>query len=147
MRNGRLLMEKSPSVLLREYDTDLLEDIVLKLCLKDEREQRGGSSASDDDQFQRVYNNNATPSQRNHRPFEFLHHNKNTNEKVITSDEDNNVIGLKFTERCGDFYDEEQKDQDKVIHSKKTRFQKVNAFQKIFALFMRNLLLLSRNPK
>ncbi|XP_021950774.1 ABC transporter G family member 23 [Folsomia candida] len=36
MRNGRLLTEKAPNALLIEYQADLLEDIVLKLCRKDE---------------------------------------------------------------------------------------------------------------
>jgi hypothetical protein len=35
MRGGRLLAEKSPELLLREYNTNLLEDIVLKLCRND----------------------------------------------------------------------------------------------------------------
>jgi hypothetical protein len=35
MRNGRLLVEKAPDTLLREHNTTLLEDIVLKLCKKD----------------------------------------------------------------------------------------------------------------
>lgn len=38
MRNGRLLAEKSPAALLREYNVPLLEDIVLQLC----REDRAG---------------------------------------------------------------------------------------------------------
>lgn len=36
MRNGRLLTEKSPDALLKEHKTALLEDIVLKLCKKDQ---------------------------------------------------------------------------------------------------------------
>lgn len=35
MRSGRLLAEKSPEALLQEYNTNLLEDIVLKLCKND----------------------------------------------------------------------------------------------------------------
>ncbi|ODM96686.1 ABC transporter G family member 20 [Orchesella cincta] len=35
MRSGRLLAEKSPDALLQEYNTNLLEDIVLKLCKND----------------------------------------------------------------------------------------------------------------
>jgi hypothetical protein len=35
MRGGRLLAENSPKALLEEYNTDLLQDIVLKLCRKD----------------------------------------------------------------------------------------------------------------
>jgi hypothetical protein len=35
MRGGRLLAENSPSALLEEHHTDLLEDIVLKLCRND----------------------------------------------------------------------------------------------------------------
>jgi hypothetical protein len=35
MRNGRLLTEKSPEILLQEYNTSLLEDIVIQLCKND----------------------------------------------------------------------------------------------------------------
>lgn len=35
MRSGRLLAEKSPEALLQEYNTNLLEDIVLRLCRND----------------------------------------------------------------------------------------------------------------
>lgn len=35
MRHGRLLVEDSPAVLMAEYKTDLLEDVVLKLCWAD----------------------------------------------------------------------------------------------------------------
>jgi len=35
MRNGRLLVEKAPDALLKEHNTSLLEDIVLKLCKND----------------------------------------------------------------------------------------------------------------
>lgn len=35
MRNGRLLAEKTPDTLLQEHKTNLLEDIVLKLCRND----------------------------------------------------------------------------------------------------------------
>jgi hypothetical protein len=35
MRNGRLLIEKAPNALLEEHNCELLEDIVLKLCKKD----------------------------------------------------------------------------------------------------------------
>jgi hypothetical protein len=35
MRGGRLLAENSPSALLEEHNTDLLEDIVLKLSRND----------------------------------------------------------------------------------------------------------------
>ena len=37
MRNGRLVVEDSPTNLLERYNTALLEDIVLKLCLRDEK--------------------------------------------------------------------------------------------------------------
>lgn len=36
MRHGRLLAEDSPAKLLIQYNASLLDDIVLKLCLKDE---------------------------------------------------------------------------------------------------------------
>jgi len=35
MRNGRLLTEKSPNELSREYNTPMLEDIVIRLCKND----------------------------------------------------------------------------------------------------------------
>jgi hypothetical protein len=37
MRNGRLMVEDSPANLLETYNCTLLEDIVLKLCLRDEK--------------------------------------------------------------------------------------------------------------
>ncbi|ODN04358.1 ABC transporter G family member 23 [Orchesella cincta] len=36
MRKGRLLAENSPSVLLKQFECDLLEQVVLKLCQNDE---------------------------------------------------------------------------------------------------------------
>lgn len=36
MRSGRLLTEKSPDALLIEHNANLLEDIVLQLCKKDQ---------------------------------------------------------------------------------------------------------------
>jgi hypothetical protein len=36
MRNGRLILEDSPSELLRRFDSNLLEEVVLRFCLKDE---------------------------------------------------------------------------------------------------------------
>lgn len=36
MRNGRLLVEDAPNKLLIKYNANLLDDIVLKLCEKDE---------------------------------------------------------------------------------------------------------------
>lgn len=36
MRNGRLILEDSPSELLRRFESNLLEEIVLRFCLKDE---------------------------------------------------------------------------------------------------------------
>lgn len=35
MRHGRLLVEDSPNVLMAQHKTDLLEDVVLKLCWQD----------------------------------------------------------------------------------------------------------------
>lgn len=37
MRKGRLLVEDSPQALLQQYGCDLLEQVVLKLCRKDEQ--------------------------------------------------------------------------------------------------------------
>ena len=37
MRNGRLVVEDSPAKLLEKFCCTLLEDIVLKLCLRDEK--------------------------------------------------------------------------------------------------------------
>lgn len=36
MRNGRLLTEKAPDALLLEHNANLLEDIVMQLCKKDQ---------------------------------------------------------------------------------------------------------------
>lgn len=38
MRHGHLLVEDCPKVLMAEHKTDLLEDVVLKLCRKDTKE-------------------------------------------------------------------------------------------------------------
>jgi len=42
MRNGKLLAEDSPTVLMNRYNTYILEDIVVQLCLRDES-TTGGS--------------------------------------------------------------------------------------------------------
>jgi len=47
MRGGRLLEEKSPAELLREHNTNLLEDIVLNLCRND---HIGNLTEDNDDQ-------------------------------------------------------------------------------------------------
>jgi len=47
MRNGRLLTEKPPQVLLEEYNTVLLEDIVMTLC-KQDHDQRHSVSVVDE---------------------------------------------------------------------------------------------------
>ncbi|CAL8146182.1 unnamed protein product [Orchesella dallaii] len=46
MRRGRLLEEKSPQVLLDEYDVTLLEDIVLSLCRMDLEEKKKGKGGA-----------------------------------------------------------------------------------------------------
>jgi hypothetical protein len=38
MRSGRLLTEESPENLLRDYNLPSLENVFLKLCMKDEGE-------------------------------------------------------------------------------------------------------------
>lgn len=43
MRNGRLLVEDSPDNLLRMYECNLLEEVVLRLCRRDESEVKGTS--------------------------------------------------------------------------------------------------------
>jgi len=46
MRKGRLLVEDSPTALLQQYECDLLEKVVLKLCRKDENISGGSDSGS-----------------------------------------------------------------------------------------------------
>lgn len=40
MRSGRLLAEESPDTLLAQYNLPTLEDVFLKLCMKDDVENR-----------------------------------------------------------------------------------------------------------
>lgn len=44
MRSGRLLVEESPENLLRDYGLSSLEDVFLKLCLKDDGTVPAGQS-------------------------------------------------------------------------------------------------------
>lgn len=44
MRSGRLLVEESPQNLLRDYGLSSLEDVFLKLCLKDDGNVPAGQS-------------------------------------------------------------------------------------------------------
>jgi hypothetical protein len=44
MRSGRLLVEESPANLLRDYGLSSLEDVFLKLCLKDDGNVPAGQS-------------------------------------------------------------------------------------------------------
>lgn len=46
MRKGRLLVEDSPQSLLQQYDCDLLEQVVLKLCRKDEKVLMNSNNSS-----------------------------------------------------------------------------------------------------
>jgi hypothetical protein len=45
MRNGKLLVEDNPDILLKKFRTNLLEDIVMKLCLND-----SGQNEDEDDE-------------------------------------------------------------------------------------------------
>ena len=46
MRNGKLLAEDSPLQLLSIYGLESLEDVFLKLCIKDDKEINGGGDQS-----------------------------------------------------------------------------------------------------
>jgi len=41
MRNGKLLAEDSPAILMTRYNTYILEDIVIQLCLRDDSNDAG----------------------------------------------------------------------------------------------------------
>lgn len=56
MRKGRLLVEDSPETLLKLYESDLLEQVVLKLCRTDEKSLRRSGS----DNGSNASNNNVT---------------------------------------------------------------------------------------
>lgn len=84
MRNGRLLVEKSPDALLKEHNTVLLESIVLKLC----RNDMSGFGESHAEQVKQTLAENSFYSRRknNFKPAVKLE---------ITKEEDA-VVGIKI---------------------------------------------------
>lgn len=58
MRNGHLLVEDSPAALLVQYKANLLEDIVLKLCLQEEKK---GDSENESPSLSQVSSNEFEP--------------------------------------------------------------------------------------
>ncbi|ODM97142.1 ABC transporter G family member 20, partial [Orchesella cincta] len=58
MRYGRLLVEDSPTLLMAQYKTDLLEDVVLKLCWADSTKRRNSRGFNN--------NNNGSPQLKPH---------------------------------------------------------------------------------
>jgi len=47
MRKGRLVAEESPDSLLQKFNTDLLEDVFLKLCRHDKAKRELDNSLND----------------------------------------------------------------------------------------------------
>lgn len=54
MRDGKLLAENNPEVILRTLETDSLEDAFLKLCLKEEKINQHNNFAYDNPLFEHI---------------------------------------------------------------------------------------------
>jgi len=126
MRNGRLLTEKSPTLLLKEHDSTLLEKIILTLCMKDESLSSPHS----------VDKNHYNPES----DFKFSEE-KFKDHKV----NDEPVVCLSYRQN---YQDEEDTNVSHVAtsfrenHKDKLR----NWYLKCKAVFIRNFLILFRNP-
>jgi hypothetical protein len=129
MRNGRLLVERSPDSLLKEHDTNLLEKIVLKLCLKDEIVMNGTEDSESLVYAKGISSSNSTIFSETM--------DSNVDHEGLAS----NIIGLTFKKAP---LDEEVRPAvcgtHKTIHFPKSKF-----WQTIFALFLKNMLVMLRN--
>jgi hypothetical protein len=138
MRNGRLLTEKPPQTLLEEHKTNLLEDIVLKLCRKDTF-GTGETDLSDD-----ISKTIAETS------FYGLKLKTTLDDPVIEPDV--GVVGLKFKIRSPDdstlFWPRKKSFIDRRANSAAGNFTDDvwNGMEKILAIAVRNLILIWRNP-
>jgi hypothetical protein len=121
MRNGRLLVENSPNCLLQEYNATLLEEIVLQICLKDENVSRKDQTLIN---CSLIENNQIIKSSKA----------KEQRERVLG-------ISYKLTT-----------DDNLKLKAAKTPKEDVRYYRtsnwliKCRALFIRNLLILLRNP-
>jgi len=135
MRNGRLLTEKPPQTLLEEHNTNLLEDIVLKLCKKD----TFGTDNADKDDITKMLAETS---------FYGVKIRPNKDDTVIETDPA--VVGIKYKIRSPDdntlFWPKKPKlERKKSIHG--DLYDGVMSHvEKIAAIFVRNLVLVARNP-
>lgn len=140
MRNGKLLAEDSPTNLMNKYNTSILEEIVVQLCLRDEAKQP--------EEEAEVILNSSAASQR------------------TTSAHSNNASLLKFPVQAPDLNSIPDKTDDEILpanrrqslgnvlhraslgnlpekHDFKTEVKEKS--QRIYALVSKNVLVLLRN--
>lgn len=139
MRNGRLLCEKSPETLLIEHNANLLEDIVLQLCRKDESLLTSSIAASTptaDPVRKALAESSFYPVRR------FLPKSK----KTYNVQEAQDVLGLKFQGRNPSIYPTTGPNR-----RRSSVFQVVEAdvnlrMSRIKAVMVRNVINFIRNP-
>jgi ABC-type multidrug transport system permease subunit len=139
MRNGRLLVEKSPEQLLQEHHAVLLEEIVLKLCKND----LAGFGESHHEEVRETLAENSFYSRRKH----FI--------PALKSDKKNGsaVVGLKFKQNSADENNQSEAVQPQKKALSRTRSIREQAtqgiwgkFSRIRAVAVRNFLTLLRSP-
>jgi hypothetical protein len=127
MRSGRLLVEEEPNALMEKYNAALLKDVVLKLCLEDESGKPIKSIAP----YERERNEGCmnVPSQKNYA----RRSNQSKSNKQAES-----AITVSFKPKSDEVFPE--------LFHEKVAAEESNSFLKFQAIFIRNILLLLRNP-